>query len=332
MQKNSLNIVMVILTMLSFCLPLGAQLLHPIDMITLHSIKASMYDLPGGSFFSSWVFALRINPCQSFAGIQCVKVGSFNRIYSLSLGPPSAGTPGLGGNLPPSLGALSYLQSLTISAGALRGPIPDSIGNLQSLRTFSLSPNYLTGQIPSSFANLHSLETLQIRKNQLEGQIPAGIGQLGLLRVLILAENRLYGPIPSLRQTSLIHLDVHNNALSGGLPELPPSVQYLSVTKNQLSGDVNELGSMRGLSYLDLSFNQFSGGIPSVFFEFPLSFLLLDHNQFRGAVSVPGLVTIPVVDLSHNHLQGSISPYLAGTQNLFLNHNLFVGTVPQVVS
>lgn len=142
----------------------------------------------------------------------------------------------------------------------------------------------------------------------------------------------MYGPIPNLGQTALIHLDVHNNGLSGGLPELPASVQYLSVTKNRMSGEVKELENLRQLTYLDLSFNEFSGSIPSVFFELPLSFLLLNHNEFRGAVSVPGLVTIPVVDLSHNHLQGSISPYLAGTQNLFLNHNLFIGTVPQVTT
>jgi hypothetical protein len=328
--RRCCNAFVVGLTMMCLAMPLHAQLLHPVDMLALRSIKSSMRDLPGGSFFSTWVFALRINPCQAFSGIQCVKVGSFNRIYSMSLGPPTAGTPGLAGSLPAALGDLSYLQSLTISPGALRGSIPDSIGNLQSLRTFSSSQNYLSGQLPASFANLRSLETLQVRKNNLEGQIPGGLGNLGALRVLILSENRFWGPIPKLSQTSLIHLDVRDNELSGELPELPASVQYLSVTKNRLSGPVNSLEGLSGLSYLDLSYNVFSGSVPSVLFQFPLSFLLLNHNQFRGAVSVPAPVTIPVVDLSHNHLQGSISPYLAGTQSLFLNNNLFVGTVPQV--
>ena len=328
--KWQLDSFLVALTMMSISLPLHAQLLHPIDMLALHSIKNSMQDLPGGSFFSTWVFALRINPCQTFSGVQCVKVGSFNRIYSMSLGPPTAGTPGLAGSLPASLGDLSFLQSLTISSGALRGSIPDTIGNLQSLRTFSCSQNYLSGPLPESFTNLKSLETLQIMKNDLQGQIPVGIGKLGALRVLVLSDNRFWGPIPSLDQTSLIHLDVRNNELSGELPELPASVQYLSVTKNRLSGPVDTLEGMSGLSYLDLSYNEFSGRIPSVLFQFPLSFLLLNRNQFKGAVSVPAPVTIPVVDMSHNHLQGTISPYLAGTQSLFLNNNLFVGTVPQV--
>ena len=307
-----------------------AQLLHPTDMLALRAIKGSMSDLPGGSFFSTWTFGLRINPCDSFAGLQCTRVGAFNRITELSLGPPSAGTPGLAGTLPDALGDLAFLQTLTISAGALRGSLPPSLGNLQMLTTLSCSANFLSGPIPPSLATLKSLQALQIWKNQLTGQIPPGIGQIRSLKVLIMSENRLYGPIPSFAQTSLIHFDVRNNDLSGSFPELPTSVQYLSVTQNQLSGPVQNLAGLSGLSYLDLSFNGFSGSIPSEVFSFPLAFLLLDHNQFKGAVHVPGLVTIPVVDLSHNHLQGSISPYLAGAQNLFLNNNLFVGTVPQV--
>lgn len=307
-----------------------AQLLHPTDMVALRAIKSSMYDLPGGSFFATWEFALKINPCQSFRGLQCIKVGSFNRVISLALGPASAGTPGLGGQFPEAIGTLAYLQTLTISTGALRGTIPDSIGMLQTLKMFSVSPNYITGPIPATFANLHQLETLQIRKNELEGVIPAGIGSLRGLRVVILAENRLSGPVPGFQSTSLIHFDVHGNELSGGLPAMANSVEYFSVGRNRFSGEVKALEGLRGLSYLDLSFNAFSGGIPSAFFEFPqLFFLLLNNNQFRGAVSVPGLVSIAVVDLSHNQLQGIISPYLAGAQTLFLNHNMFVGTVPQ---
>jgi hypothetical protein len=40
-------------------------------------------------------------------------------------------------------------------------------------------------------------------------------------------------------------------------------------------------------------------------------------------------VTIKVVDLSFNLLVGSVSPFLAGAQILYLNNNLFMGTIPQ---
>lgn len=306
-----------------------AQLLHPTDMLALRAVKSSMSDLPGGTFFSTWVFALRTNPCVSFSGVQCAPVGSFNRVTSLSLGPTSAGTPGLTGTLPPALGDLAFLTTLTVAPGALRGPIPASLGRLSRLSTLSCSANSLSGPIPTSLANLRSLSALQITRNDLTGQIPPELGAIRALKVLILSENGLYGPVPSFAQTSLIHLDVRGNDLSGGLPGLPVSVQYLSATQNRFSGSVENLAGLVGLSYLDLSFNAFSGSIPSAVFSFPLSFLLLNHNQFRGAVSVPGLVTIPVVDLSHNHLQGCISPFLAGAQSLFLNNNLFVGTIPQ---
>jgi hypothetical protein len=36
------------------------------------------------------------------------------------------------------------------------------------------------------------------------------------------------------------------------------------------------------------------------------------------------------VDLSFNLLQGNIPAFLAGVQSLYLNNNLFIGTVPQV--
>lgn len=323
---------LILLTLLSLLFPLHAQLLHPIDMLALRSIKESMGDLPGGSFFSSWVFSLTVNPCQSFSGVQCMQVDNFNRVNYLSLGPQTAGLPGLSGSLTPSLGALAYLESLTISAGALRGTIPDSIGNLQNLQIFSCNQNYLSGNLPSSFANLRNLQVLQLRRNQLGGQIPWGIGALSNLQVFILSDNQFSGPIPTLSSTSLTHLDLRNNALTGGLPNLPPSLQYLCLTKNRISGQIDSLVSLSSLTYLDLSSNQFSGNIPSEVFAFPLSFLMLNRNQLSGAVQVMGQVKIPVVDLSHNHLQGGITPYLAGAQSLFLNNNQFVGAVPQVRS
>lgn len=320
-----------ILTIFSFFFSIEAQLLHPIDMLALRSIRNNMDDLPGGSFFSTWVFALTVNPCQSFSGVQCEKVESFNRVISLSLGPQNAGSPGLTGSLPSSLGDLSYLQSLTVAAGALKGPIPDSIGNLQNLQTFSCSQNYLSGPVPSSLPNLKNLEILQVRKNQLEGQIPRDLGNLALLKVLIMSDNQLSGPLPSFSGSRLTHLDLRNNQLVGGLPDFPQTLQYLSVTKNHIAGPIDGLTSLGGLSYLDLSYNQLTGSIPSAVFGFSLSFLLLNHNQFSGTVNVPGLVTIPVVDLSHNHLQGPVNPNLAGAQSLFLNNNQFVGTVAQVI-
>jgi hypothetical protein len=105
-----------------------------------------------------------------------------------------------------------------------------------------------------------------------------------------------------------------------------------------LSGGIGAVGSLSKLNYLDLSFNQFSGAIPSSLFGIAgLSYLLLNRNQLSGPLpmtlplnSDEQPVTIQEVDLSFNLLQGNIPAFLAGVQSLYLNNNLFIGTVPQV--
>jgi hypothetical protein len=59
---------------------------------------------------------------------------------------------------------------------------------------------------------------------------------------------------------------------------------------------------------------------------------MLNRNLLSGQVTVPAPITINYVDLSYNHLDGTISPFLAGAQSLFLNNNFFIGAVPEVSS
>jgi hypothetical protein len=164
---------------------------------------------------------------------------------------------------------------------------------------------------------------------------------LQALEFLVLSDNLLSGNIPMLsNNTHLTHLDLRHNELVGELVSfmLPDSLEFLSLSKNQLSGGIGAVGSLSKLNYLDLSFNQFSGAIPSSLFGIAgLSYLLLNRNQLSGPLpmtlplnSDEQLVTIQEVDLSFNLLQGNIPAFLAGVQSLYLNNNLFIGTVPQV--
>lgn len=331
-----MHLLLFLVCLLVCCCHVRAQqqqqlLLHTQDFEVLASVKNSMADLPGGCFFSTWEFAADIDPCKSFNGVECITApdGS-KRVSSLFLGPQSAGSPGLSGTLTPALGRLMYLTQLSISAGSVQGELPSSLGNLHNLQILSCDQNRVSGRIPGSFSNLRNLEILQLSQNALDGSIPWAIGELPSLKILVLSGNKLSGSIPSFSSLSLMHLDLRNNELSGRIPNLPSSLQFLSLTRNALSGGLGSLVMLHGLNYLDCSFNQFTGSIPSVLFLLQLSYLMLNRNSLSGQVTVTSPININYVDLSYNHLEGTISPFLSGAQSLFLNNNNFVGAVPEV--
>ena len=105
--------------------------------------------------------------------------------------------PVLYGQIPPELGDLAELRTLSLEYSELNGHIPPELGNLANLETLDLSWNVLTGSIPPELGNLANLETLDLSDNLLTGSIPPELGNLTNLRRLFLSENRLTGCIPS---------------------------------------------------------------------------------------------------------------------------------------
>lgn len=299
-------------------------MLDPIDFLALQSIKKSLNDLPGSNYFASWDFTS--DPC-NFAGVYC----DGDRVIALNLGDPRAGSPGLTGRLDPAIGKLSSLAELTIVPGRVFGSLPHTLSQLKYLRFLAVSRNFISGQIPASLGQLRGLQTLDLSFNQITGSIPFAVGTLPALSNVILCHNRLSGSVPPFASRVLTRLDLKHNELSGSLPPLglPPSLQYLSLSWNRLSGPVERpLSRLNRLNYVDLSMNQFTGCIPGNLFSFPISNLQLQRNLFSGPVQPVDQVTIPTVDLSYNRLSGEISPLLSTVQNLYLNNNRFVGQVP----
>ncbi|CAN6284166.1 unnamed protein product [Urochloa humidicola] len=80
-------------TLLTMAAPAAEVTLHPVDYLSLQSIRLSLFDLPGSHFFYSWDFTA--DHCV-FPGISC----SSTRVISLALGDPRAGVPGLSGTFP----------------------------------------------------------------------------------------------------------------------------------------------------------------------------------------------------------------------------------------
>ena len=86
-----------------------------------------------------------------------------------------------------------HVTSLTRDSNGLSGPVPPEIGDLTNLQSLSLSNNQLTS-IPAQIGNLTNLQYLILNDNQLTG-IPPEIGDLTNLQYLTLNNNQLSGDI-----------------------------------------------------------------------------------------------------------------------------------------
>lgn len=300
------------------------SIIVPVDFLALQAIRKSLDDLPGSNFFDSWDFTS--DPC-SFTGVYC----EGDKVIALNLGDPRAGSHGLSGRIDPAIGKLSALTELSIVPGRIMGSLPHTISQSKNLRFLAISRNFLSGEIPASLGELRGLKTLDLSYNQLSGSIPPSIGSLPELSNLILCHNHLNGSLPQFLSQTLTRIDLKRNNLTGIISptSLPPSLQYLSLAWNQLTGPVNRvLLRLNQLNYLDLSLNRFTGAIPGQIFTFPITNLQLQRNFFYGAIQPANQVTIPTVDLSYNRFSGEISPLLCNVQNLYLNNNRFTGQVP----
>lgn len=312
--------------LLYFCLSVSC-LLDPGDFLALQTIRKSLDDMSGSSFFTSWDFTS--DPC-NFAGVFC----DGDRVVTLNLGDPRAGAPGLTGRIDPAIAHLSSLVELTIVPGRVMGHLPESISQLTKLRFLALNGNFISGKLPESLGSLRNLQTLDLGYNQIIGSIPGSVGSLPHLTNLILHHNKISGPIPRFVSPVLSRIDVSHNTLSGTIePDfLPPSLQYLSLSWNQITGPVDRLlNRMKRLRYLDLSMNQFTGLIPAQLFSFPITTLQLQRNGFFGPVQPSFPVSIQTVDISFNQLSGSVSSTFSTVKNLYLNNNRFTGRVPKAI-
>ncbi len=127
---------------------------------------------------------------------------------------------GFTGSIPPEMGNLTSLDHLDLAFNDLTGSIPPELGSLSNLGTLSLSANGLTGSIPPELGGLSLLITASLHSNDLTGSIPPALGNLSNLRLLSLRANDLTGPIPPElgNLSSLNQLWLIDNRLSGTLP------------------------------------------------------------------------------------------------------------------
>ncbi len=307
------------------------------DLAKERQALVDLYNSTGGDNWTDNTNWLSDKPVGEWYGVSTNKQG-----YVIELNIVSNN---LIGSLPESIGDLTYLNLLWLTAGDLTSSIPSTIGNLKNLKTLGLLGNELSGEIPESIGDLENLEYLQLAINQLSGSLPESICNLKKLEYLCVSSNDLTGPLPEHIEEleNLTTLDVAYNQLEIDLSDLVEKLKLIKsfeeldlCENNVVVGPIPEsISDIANLSVLNLSDLSLTGEIPASISkltklrEFNLSF-----NDLTGMIpdSFSSLVDLEVFAVTYNQLVGEI-PEFIGTmtklKSLYLNYNDFTGTVPE---
>ena len=236
------------------------------------------------------------------------------------------------------------VRSLFLSQNQLNGEIPPELGNLSNLETLSLWGNQLSGEIPAALGNLSNLETLSLSFNQLSGSVPPQLGNLSNLKYLRLSYNSLTGCLPAswrnvsfhdLESTGLPFCGVDENDGTGedeGSNEddgVAPDRAVLETLYRATGGD----GWSRKTNWLrdDVPLSQWAGVFTND--QGRVVGLSLWSNRLRGEIppELGNLADLETLRLDGNQLSGSIPPEfgnLSNLEDLWLHDNELSGPVP----
>ncbi|XP_065042861.1 receptor-like protein EIX2 [Musa acuminata AAA Group] len=276
----------------------------------------------------------------SLSGPVPTEVGMWNSLKLIDLSGNS-----LFGPIPDGIKNLTRLRKLFLSHNSLSGPVPTEIGNLNSIEYIDLSGNLLFGTIPTEIGKLSNLIFLSLSSNSLEGTVSElHFDNLTELSELDLSENSLvisvdYDWVPPFQlrsiqlkscklgpafprwlrsQNSINDLGMSNTSIEDVLPDWFWNIPAFSInlSQNQINGTLPTfLEHMTNLSTLKLSMNLLEGPIPRL----PpyLSYLYLYNNSFSGSLSSISLpLELELLDLSHNHINGSIPSFVCNLTQL----------------
>jgi len=194
--------------------------------------------------------------------------------------------PTLTGSIPTEISNLTKLNVLDLRGNKLTNAIPTQVGDLTTLTYLNLSDNNFTGGIPASIlsANLNRVTYLDLSKNNLTGQIPNPTGVMTALRELNLSANNLSGPLPA---RFLVGTNATNHAFSG-LTNIDLSHNPLNVAGGTVLQSANTT-----LQYLNLSYCGLTGGVPDYSPNSALIYLDISHNNLTGAINTGPLFKLP---------------------------------------
>ncbi|KAM4078955.1 hypothetical protein ACB094_09G079200 [Castanea mollissima] len=255
------------------------------------------------------------------------------------------------GSIPNSMGNLARLVYLDMSFNNFTGPLP-SFSKAKKLTEINLSHNDLSGTIDSlnwkDLLNLVNLDLgynslggnipiLQLSNNQfsgqlefnvnnLEGPVPTSVFQLKGLKLLSLSSNNFSGPF---QLNKIQHLSVEYNE-TNSLLSFFQQITTLRLASCKLKTFPYFLRNQSQLTTLDLSINQITGEIPSWIWKHNnLLSLNLSDNLLRGPLhNLSSTLSLCILDLSSNKLQGQLPTLPPSATYLDLSRNNFSSVIP----
>ncbi|XP_073112216.1 uncharacterized protein [Elaeis guineensis] len=209
---------------------------------------------------------------------------------------------------------LKNVSHLDISSTGISDTIPDWFWrSFSQIWYFDISSNGITGSVPD-LTNFINLGYFNLRSNHFEG------------------------PLPNFNSLRLWLLDLSNNSFSGAvhldIGKSMPDLEYLSLSTNNLSGEI--LLSRCHLRYgaLDLSKNLLLGELPDCWNHSSLIIVMdFSSNNLSGSVS-PSICSLGFLEslhLSNNNLSGELPSSLKSCERLNtldLGQNRFTGKIP----
>ncbi|KAK7395083.1 hypothetical protein VNO78_15625 [Psophocarpus tetragonolobus] len=242
------------------------------------------------------------------------------------------------GTLPSSISRLEELTHLDLSSNQFTGPIP-SLNMCKNLIHLDLSHNYFTGSITAvHLGSLRNLLQIDLQDNFLNGSLPSSLFSLPLLRSVRLSNNNFQGQLnkfSNITSSVLEILDLSGNHLEGSIPTYIfhlGSLKVLKLFSNKLNGTLklDVIQRLKNLTTLALSHNHLSietnvtdAGLISSYSKMS-SVELASCNLREFPSFLRNQSKIVTLDLSSNHIQGSIPTWIWQLQSLAqlnLSHN-----------
>ncbi|CAB9525281.1 Leucine Rich Repeat [Seminavis robusta] len=233
----------------------------------------------------------------------------------------------LKGRLPTEVGLMTRLTALWFSATHLSGTLPTELGQLQRLEQLTISHSELGGTLPTELGNLSSLTVLGSDSANFSGSIPTEILRLSNLKTLFFSECPLLNTESFLPEVvgNLHNLETLNLSYrkAGGFTSIPSEIGKLTNLENlifadfQLNGTIpSEMGLLTKLIYVNMRRNYITGTLPEEISKMSqLEMLLISANQLEGRLLEPELL-----------------PQLTKLQKLYINDNLFSGSIATEIS